>query len=366
MQNKKIMNLIYCTILIPSFFLNKYIRAQFVLPPINLDEYDAYGPLLAINEYLAIIAQNDQEHFTIITDPFTNRSNKCILPYDTIQHSLTSLTRFVYNVAIGAKQNASQLVFSYIDENWRRDVFLTIVSLEFTNTGCVQVVNRTAVNITDLKMQENALIGMDSRGERAYAVGTYYIVCVEIETGVQWQQDTTNLFGSQGNFENLFFPKALVVTEDHYIFAVGQRLTNLQFLPYLLVLNFLSSHNAKLSSATELSKFNFGPSAIDITRRSTMSISLLDQFEQFIIGIPHLDMLLFLTWNPGNAINEPVIVRKHIASQSGISFGKSVTLLDNNTYAVLAHVLPTLPWSTSQVQVSQALHKYCVCEFYKR
>ncbi len=332
--------------------MSDFIHTQFVLPPTNLDEYDAYGSLLAINEYLAIIAQNDQEHFMIITNPFTNHSNKCTLPYDTIQDNLGSITRFVYNVAIGAKQNASQLVFSYVDENWRRDVFLTIIFLESTNTDCVQLLNRTTVNITDLHMQEQALVGMDPYGKRAYAMGTYYTICIEIETGINWQLDTRKLFSNQKNSEDLFFPKAIVVTEDHYIFAVGQRFTNLQFLPYLLVLNFQPSYNVTLSSATQLSNYNFGSSSIHITRDSTISISFLDEVEQFIIGIPHLDMLLFLSWNHANPSQEPVIVRKHISSQKGILFGKSVALIDNNTFAVLAYALPTLPWSTSQVQVS--------------
>jgi hypothetical protein len=86
-----------------------------------------------------------------------------------------------------------------------------------------------------------------------------------------------------------------------------------------------------------------------------MSISLLDEVEQFIIGIPRLDMLLFLSWNHANANKEPVIVRKQNSSKKGILFGKSVALLDNNTYAVLVYALPTLPWSTSQVQVSLSL-----------
>ncbi|CAF3979299.1 unnamed protein product [Adineta steineri] len=328
------MTLLYCNVLILLFVQYEHIHAQFVLPPANLNEYDAYGSLLAINEYLAIIAQNDQEQFTIITYPFTNRSEKCTLPYDTIQRNISSLTRFVYNIAIGIKQNASQLIFSYIDENWQRDVFLTIVFLESTNTGCVQVVNRVAINMTDLKMQEHALSAMDPYGKRAYAVGTYYIVCFEIETGITWQLDT-----------------ALVITEDHFIFTVGHKFINLQFLPYLFVLNVSSRNNVTFSFAIELSKYNFGPSAIDMTRDSTMSISLLDEMKWFIIGIPNLDMLLVLFWDRSKINKEPVIVRKHISSQRGISFGKSVALLDNGMFAVLAYTLPTLPWSTSQVQV---------------
>jgi hypothetical protein len=330
-----------------------------------LDEYDAYGSLLAINEHLAIIAQNDQEYFTIITNPFnTNQSNKCTLSYNTIQHRLTSMTRFIYNIAIGVKQNASQLVFSYIDENWQRDVFLTVVFLESISTDCVRVAKRITVNMTELNMREQALVAMDPYGTRAYAIGTYYIVWVDIETGVERQLDLVNLFDSQNDLENLFFPKAVVITENHYIVTVGQRFTRLQFLPYLLVLNILSPSNITLMSATQLSEYNFGPSSIDITRYSTMSLSLLDHLEQFTIGIPSLDMLLFLFWNSTNANEEPVIMRKYISPQRGISFGKSVALLDDNTYAVLAYKLSTLPWSTSQVQVSQKLAICEDCYFY--
>jgi hypothetical protein len=348
------MNLWYCAIVISSLILNGYIYAQLVLPPNNLDEYDAYGSLLVINENVAIIAQNDQEQFTIITHPFSNRSNKCDLPYYTIEHNLNSTTRFVYNMAIGTEENASQITFSYIYENWKRDVFLTVVFLEFTDTGCVRAVNQTAVNMTDLNMKEHALVGMDPYGKRAYAVGTDYIVCIEVQTDNIWQLKIEELFDNQDNVGNLFFPKALVVNEDHYIFAVGQRFNNLQFIPHLLVLNFQSPPNVTLCSFTNLSTFNFGPSSIDITRYSTMSISLLDEVQQFIIGIPHLDMLIFLSWDRTNISKKPITVRTHVSPQRGIFFGKSVALLDNNTFAVLAHTLPTLPWSTSQVQVSQA------------
>ncbi|CAF1050961.1 unnamed protein product [Adineta ricciae] len=314
--------------------LGTYIHGQFIRPPPNLDEYDAYGSLLAMNEYLVVLAQNDQEQFTIVTYPFTNQSNKCVLPYDSAQGSISSLTRFVYNVAIGTKQNASQLIFSYINENWHRDVFLTVVFLEFMTNGCVQMINRTAINMTDLNMQEHAIVGMDPYGERAYAIGTYYIQCVEISSGNRWTINT----------EELFFPKSSVVTEDHQIFVVGQRYVNLKFLPYLYVLNLTSLANVTISSTIELSNFNFGSSAIDFTRDSTMSIALVDEVQWFVVGIPRLDMFLILS-------RELSILRKHISSQRGIDFGKSVAILDKNTFAVLAYKLQTPPWSTSQVQI---------------
>lgn len=347
------MNFFYYIITGLLFVFNGYVHSQFISPPKNLNEYDAYGSLLTINEYLAILAQNDQEHFTIITYPYTNQSKKCTLPYDTIQHRISSQTRFVYNVAIGSKQNASQLLFSCIDENWLREVFLTIIFLELSNTSCVRVINQTAVNMTGLKMQERALVGMDPYGKRAYAMGTYYIVCIEIETGIQYHIDTAQMLNNEDNYQNLYFPKAFIVTDDSYIFAVGQKFINLQFLPYLIVLNFTSLSKVTLFSTIQLSNFNFGPSSTDITRSSTMSISFLDQVDWFIVGIPYLDMFFLLSWNSMNSSKEPIITQRYISSQKGILFGKSVAVLNNNTFAVLGQTLPTLPWSTSQIQVSE-------------
>ena len=166
----------------------------------NFNHYDAYGSLLVMNEHLAILAQNDQEYFTIIRHPFTRHWKKCLLPYNTIEHRLSSMTRFVYNIALGKKQNESQLVFSYINENWQRDVFLTIVFLMPTDTGCLQ--------------------------KRAYAIGIYHIVCVDIETSSKWQIDTAKLFNNGNNSESLFFPKASVITEDQFLFVFRNILNN--------------------------------------------------------------------------------------------------------------------------------------------
>lgn len=343
-----------------SFFLSlkltNSIENEFILPPTNVNHYDGYGSLLVMNEHLAILAQNDQEYFTIIRHPFTRHWKKCVLPYNIIEHRLSSMTRFVYNIALGKKQNESQLVFSYINENWQRDVFLTIVFLMPTDTGCLQIVNQITVNITDLGMQERSHVAMDPHGKRAYAIGIYHIVCVDIETSSKWQIDTAKLFNNGNNSESLFFPKASVITEDQFLFIVGQKLNNFQFFPYLFVLNITSMSDSLLVSSIKLSDFNFGSSSVDMSRYTTMSICLSEHIEQFLIGIPSLDMLIFLSWNRGNISEEPRILRRSISSKRGISYGKSITLFDDRTFAVLAHQLSTLPWSTSQVQVSPIIH----------
>ena len=343
------------SILLTSIILSLCVCTEFIRPPTNLDQYDAYGSLLAINDYIAILAQNEQESFMIMINHFSNDSHSCMLPYDTKQDDLVLLTRFVYSVAVGGKEDANHLRFAYIYENWQRDVFLTVVSLFPTADSCVEMGRRIVHNITDFKMQEQAVVGMDPFGKRAYALGTYFIVCIEIETNIKTHFDTSILINKQKNRGNLFFPKAFVVTENHSILAVGHNLTNLKFLPYLVVWDFLSLDAVCLSSTTELSNFNFGPASVDINRYSVISISFLDELEAFIVGIPHLDMILFLSWNHTNARQPPLITRRFISSQKGISFGKSVALLENNTFAVLAHTQSTPPWSTSQVQVRRTL-----------
>ncbi|UJR19521.1 hypothetical protein I4U23_022651 [Adineta vaga] len=329
------------------FIINRFVHNEFVLPPNNINEYDSYGSLLAINEYLSIFAQNDKEQFTIIRNPFSNESIKCILPYRTIERSLTSLTHFIYNIIIGIKQTEHQLTFSYINENRRRDVFLSIVSLTSISNGCVSISNYISINITDFRMQEHSLVGMDPYGKRAYAIGIYYIICYDIETNYTSIINTEFVHKN----ENYFFPKSLIINENHFLFIVGQRFINIQFLSYLIVLNFTSIDNLTISSLTELSKYNFGSSSIDITRNSMISISLLDHIDLFIIGIPYLNMIMILSWKTFYINNEILILQNYIHPQKGILFGKSLVLLDNKTFAVLAYSLSTLPWSTSQIQI---------------
>ena len=314
--------------------------------PINAREYDAYGSLLTMNKHLAIFAQNDKKHFTIVRNPYQAQSVwNCTLPYALIQYISDAYTGFVYSVSIGAKQNSSHLVFSYLEENQKRDVFLTVVFLHDTPTGCVALNRKLTVNATHLMMQESAIVGMDPYGTRAYAVGSSYTACIDLTTNMSWILDQKAIYRME---YDLIFPKAMSITEDHHVFIVGQRFINFEFIPYLIVVNFHNLSDVIKRTETPLSTFDFGSDAIDIIRHTTMSISLDEPSQMLVIGIPALNMLIFLSYNH---TSNPVIVTQHISDQIGISFGKSVLLIDNSTYAVLAYALPTPPWSRSQMQV---------------
>ncbi|CAF3036505.1 unnamed protein product [Rotaria sp. Silwood2] len=329
------------------FTMMIYVHCQW-RPPINQAEYDSYGSLLAMNEHLAIFAQNDKSQFSIITNPTTPAlSHYCSARYITIEHYPKSWTYFIYSLAIGAKQNSTQLYFAYIDEDWRNDVFLSVVRFEKRDSGCVAIDAYFSIYLGTEYMRESCIVGMDPYGKRAYAVGVFYTIFVDIETGQEYIVYHSDLHGGLSYFQ-IFFPKAMVVTDDNQLFIVGQRQISSEYHPYLYLFDFSDISMVTYHTSIELSTFNYGQEAINMNRYTFMSISINERSRKVLVGIPSLDMIVFLTYNVTNYV---MIAGYHVLNKTGTGYGKSVTLLDNHTYAVLAYELPTLPWSTSQIQV---------------
>ncbi|CAF2061213.1 unnamed protein product [Rotaria magnacalcarata] len=344
--------------------LSRFLIADWVPPPINLANYDAYGSLIAMNEQLIILAQNDIRHFQIVVDPFTNHSRRCTPRYIAVQHGTNSFADYIYSVAIGSKQenNETSFYFAFIDEDQFRNVFLTIVYfyIALSPANCVYYSHHFDFNVTDLAFSEQVIIAMDPNGTRVYAVGFHYSIIVDIKTQVGRIYHKNDVFGlglagppPLGLDEIHTFFKVMFVSDDHRLYLVGQRYYNFQYLAYLHVLDYsdLDHNRARLVSVNELSAFNFGTAAQRITRFSAMSIhAYFDEEEKIIIiGIPHVDTILLLSFN---RTHSPVIIKRHESVNKGVGFGKSVALFRDYTYAVLAHGQSTLPWSTSQVQVS--------------
>ncbi|CAF5005397.1 unnamed protein product, partial [Rotaria sp. Silwood1] len=196
-------------------------------------------------------------------------------------------------------------------------------------------------------MRENCIVGMDPYGKRAYAVGAFYTIFVDIETGQDFIIYHLDLLGGLSYFQEIFFPKAMVITDDNRLFIVGQRQVFSEYHPYLYLLDFSDTSIVTCHTSIELSTFNYGHEAINMNRYTFMSISINERSQKVLVGIPSLDMIVFLTYNVTNYV---MISSYHVLNKTGTGYGKSVALLDNHTYAVLAYELPTLPWSTSQIQ----------------
>jgi hypothetical protein len=344
------MNWIHTFILTTILILISAVQTAY-FPPKNEHEYDSYGTLLTMNQHMAVFAQNDKKHFIIVKNPHNAElSRECRALFVTVRHYVGSYTWFIYSITMGTQQNSSQLVFAYIDEDVLRNVFLTVVFLEENSVGCFRILveENIAIQVNVLNMREHAIVAMDPYGTRVYAVGIEDTLIIDLTTRKYWLIDHYDLYGFIFYFLNPFFHKAMVLTEDHRAFIVGQQLVGADYRPYLHVLDFLMPNASRLLGRIELSKFNFGNEAIDITRYTTISISLNEQSQMLLIGIPHIDTVFLLSYNETMAA---VIVKEHISNTAGIYFGKSVAFLDNNTYAVLAYALPTSPWSTSQIQV---------------
>ncbi|CAF3393849.1 unnamed protein product, partial [Rotaria sp. Silwood2] len=266
-------------------------------PPTNYREYDSYGPLFAVNEHVAIFAQNDKARFILVKQPYNSSSMwNCTLDYIRIRHPPISTTYFVYSVAIGAKQNSSHLAFTFMDEDFLRRVFLTVVFLEDSSSGCLVQNRSLALDLTEYPVLEDSVVAMDPYGTRAYSIGKFNGSCIDLVTMKTWVFDTRVVYGEWDGDIFQYYPKAITISKDHQIFLVGQlhmAMIN-QFHTYLVVLNFRELKNATKSLHLELSTFNYGIGAADINRVTTMSIALDESSHTILVGIPRIDTVLFL------------------------------------------------------------------------
>jgi hypothetical protein len=355
----------YKFILLSIIYLLRSLNAAWVPLPTNLTQYDGYGSLLTMNEYFIVFAQNDIKQFQMVTDPFTNRSRLCSDRYISIKHGTDSFTDFIYSVSIGSNQIRveDEVYFAFIDADSSRNLFLTIVF--YTVPSSLSICNNYSrhlnLNISDLSFTENAVIGMDPRGSRVYVVGVHHIVVFDIRTENALIYTNDDVFGLSSSGPSSLpliiniFPKAISVSEDHLVYVIGQRHDNFQYLAYLHTLDFndLNHTQVRLRAAIRLSAFDYGIAAVDISQYSMMSIFIDEEQKLIIIGIPYVDTVLLLTLNETDQLET---IKRHESTEKHVSFGKSVVLLPNNSYAVLAYTQSTLPWSTSQVQVSKILY----------
>ena len=349
------------SVLLSIIYLSHSLNSAWILPPTNRGEYDRYGSLLAMNEHVVILAQNDMKHFQIVTDPFLNRSSRCSPRYISVKHGTDSFTDYIYSVTIGSNQERmdNKVHFAYIDEDSHRSIFLTIVYYRVLGTvsSCNDSVTHLDFNITEVSFIERAVIGMDPQGTRIYVVGSHHILVVDPRKRTKQIYDESDMFSARSVEPSSvltkidMFPKAVSVTKDHVLYVVGQYYYNYQLLAYLLVLDLHhQDHNrTQLIGRILLSDFNYGIVAVDISRQSTISLFVDEEEKRMIIGIPYLDTVLLMKLDK---THKPVIIKIHESREKRCSFGKSVVLLPDQTYGVLAYGQPTLPWSTSQVQVS--------------
>ena len=145
--------------------------------------------------------------------------------------------------------------------------------------------------------------------------------------------------------------RSMIFLKDQRAFLVAYRydLWKEVELPYLYVANFSDPSQPVPLGMVPLSPEYPWESLIPQTLDDpTMTISVHEDSKTMIIGMPFIDTVYILSFED----ILPKVIFTHISPEKNIEFGQSVAMLDGKSYAVLARLLPTLPWALSRMQVN--------------
>ena len=103
----------------------------------NTNDYDAYGSKIAMNDHFIVLAQNQHPSstFFIQFSPYNHTltsSSQCYIHYPNTSNT------FIYTLAIGKKQNQTQIHFFFIGEliNDQSGLFIGMATYNQTSLLC--------------------------------------------------------------------------------------------------------------------------------------------------------------------------------------------------------------------------------------
>jgi len=314
----------------------------------TLDEsdYDIYGQRLAVNEYFGVLAVNDQNQFQVYYPPYGSNTCTHVIPYSYSE-------QYVYNVAIGSKQNSSQLYFSYIAEYINYTISSSSVQ-SYLGFYSISPCNGSPI-LSPIELllnpgyEDGYVLGMDPYGFVVYAINPIYVISYEINVRI-FNQWTINY-----SYPWEFSPRSIIIDQNETIHMVGyfcasQIICDINIIKMWkdLILNKILYQTQIIDIGEDLDGALFS----SYTPTTDMSITINNDLKLFVVGIPYRDTIFIYNYSLNGSMLPYNCIGMYTYNQSGIGFGKSVAWLDNNTIAILAYSLSTFPWSASQIQVS--------------
>lgn len=326
-------------------------------------DYDAYGERFAMSEHFSVLAVNDQRHFLVFLAPYSQLG--CLRAVSYIHSS-----QYVYSVAVGSKQNASQLSFAYIAEYLNTSTTPATVQVFFvyhTVSNCNSSTSSWISVKLNSRYQRTSVLGFDPSGRMAYVISptSNFLFRVDTLTTATWSLPWSSPWQ--------FSPRAISVDSNQIAHVAGyQCLGDLVCFVTLVALwrDPLTATMKQYSYRIDGQPYLSGTLFSTVARNADLSLALNLNTKLFLLGIPYKDIVYIYNHSFNSTQLQYYYVSSFSTSQPGSAFGKSVSWLNNDTVAVLVYSLPTLPWSTSQIQVSlsdsiEAI-PFCSGYFYSR
>ena len=306
--------------------------------------YDVYGTLIASTDHFVILAQNDAVRYAVSMSPF-GIEYLCNYNYSTSND-------FVINIAVGRRQNASQLSFVYLLTNstdgYYQKLGLFTFSRSSTNGSCNKI-NQTTheVKLWNRTPSEMSTLQVDPYGKYAYGFLSKAIFIYDINnSSVQdllWKDVFSSIYVE---------PHALDIGETNdgisiAIMAGYYQIDIEKTLPAVYLIRLNPPHNMTLidnyTFVSDNQKFVRGRYTSTYHFDYVMSVSIHDLTRQVLVGVSQLSKTYVFSFNSTNLIlintfDQPA---------------RSTTWLDNDgTLAgLLLSDVATLPWAQSRVHV---------------
>ncbi|UJR29139.1 hypothetical protein I4U23_010353 [Adineta vaga] len=312
-------------------------------------DYASYGIRMASTDYFVVLAQNDAFQYVVSMTPFGSEYF-CNYTYSTSNE-------FVINVAVGRRQNASQLSFVYLRTNSTDGYYQTLGLFTFSrmNNGtlskdiCNQVNNfnesRLDVKVWNRTPSELSLLQVDLNGNYAYGFLSKAIFIYDIQNHFVQDLEWEDMFPSMS-----IEPYALEIgeTNDGISIAIvaGYRLLDIrEAVPVVYLIHLNPPYNMTLiDNYTFLStKQKFLPTNYMYQSDYAMSVSIHDSTQQVLVSVSQLSKTYMFSYN-STALK---LIQKFDRS------ARSITWLDKDGLQAgfLLHNVPTYPWAQSRIEI---------------
>ena len=321
----------------------------------DTNDYDAYGTRLAGNDHFVVLAQNNAQRFLVAVAPF-GAGYACDYPY-------AKNSDFLLNVAVGRKQNSSQLSFVYLRTNtsggsqhlglftFSRAAMPPQMGNNISSSTCErQLTGSTGereVKVWQRDTSEMSTLQVDALGRYAYGFLSKGIFIYNIANrsvqDLQWNDTFPSV---------TVVPQALDIGETADQTQMAVLAGYVQFdvektLPivYLIQLNppysmtvvdsyTINSTNQKFVRGRDASTYQF---------KYVMSASIHSTTRQVLVGIPHLRKTFLFAFNQTNLQWITTFNRSARSTAWMDDEGVQAGLLLND--------VSTLPWAQSRVEV---------------
>ena len=319
----------------------------------NNDIYDGlYGNRFAINDHMSVYADNTIQQFTIVRRPFSSKALTDTISYGNIYRDsrLNSSTIHIHNIATGAKLNNNNSVFAFIAENMDHKSYLIVMRIPITSSDPNEI---DFVELTTNNIVKQNVLGIDSDSAHICVVQLAYTLYYDVNSKKNRTYANVGLWDPH----QFTIGEALAVTNDQRLFLLAYRQGKHELKPqssrfYLCLYTvYLSNVSKPISMVPFEWTMTFPEAYLSENREyAALSLDLNEESDMLIAGIASMNSVVIFSIKDRS--KPPSVFNNHTLSQKNVLFGRSVALLNNDTYAVLAYATSPLPWSSSQIQVN--------------